>query len=139
MLLRGKTASAMRSTSRISFTEGRTRDGRSYLGRRKINSSITFAGQTVGVRPAEVQIWQASFLKYDQRYFDNERGRVPSGPSPFVPDSVSGVDHLKMARPERLFACFAGSRLKRAARALCSLRVCRLRVASLESNSRPVQ
>jgi putative transposase len=62
--------------------------GRICIGRRKINLSTDLAGQTVGVRKVEEQIWQVSFLDYDLGYFDNERGRVEPGPNPFVPDKV---------------------------------------------------
>ncbi|HEX5787311.1 MAG TPA: IS481 family transposase [Woeseiaceae bacterium] len=65
-----------------------TRCGRICLGRRKINLSTAFAGQTVGVREVDDQIWLVSFLDYDLGYFDNERGRVEPGPNPFVPDKV---------------------------------------------------
>jgi putative transposase len=53
-----------------------------------LHLSADFAGQTVGVREVEDQIWQVSFLEYDLGYFDNERGRVEPGPNPFVPDKV---------------------------------------------------
>jgi len=57
-----------------------TRCGRICIGRRKINLTIVFAGQTVRVREVEDQIWLVSFLEYDLGYFDNERGRVEPGP-----------------------------------------------------------
>jgi len=65
-----------------------TRCGRICIGRRKINLSTVFAGQTVGIREIEDQIWLVSFLDYDLGYFDKERGRVEPGPNPFVPDKV---------------------------------------------------
>ncbi len=65
-----------------------TRCGRICIGRRKINLSTAFAGQTVGVREVDDQIWLVSFLDYDLGYFDNERGRVEPGPNPFMPDKV---------------------------------------------------
>jgi len=77
-----------------------TRCGRICIGRRKINLSTAFAGQTVGVREVEDQIWQVSFMDYDLGYFDNERGRVEPGPNPFMPDKVlticpeQGVNHV---------------------------------------------
>jgi putative transposase len=57
-----------------------TRCGRICLGKRKINLSTVFAGQLVGIRETDDQIWQVSFLNYDLGYFDNERGRVEPGP-----------------------------------------------------------
>ena len=77
-----------------------TRCGRICIGRRKINLSTAFAGQTVGVREVEDQIWLVSFQEYDLGYFDNERGRVEPGPNPFTPDKVltmcpeKGVNHV---------------------------------------------
>jgi putative transposase len=62
--------------------------GRICIGRRKINVSTALAGQTLGVREVEDQIWLVSFLDYDLGYFDNERGRVEPGPNPFVPEKV---------------------------------------------------
>ena len=54
----------------------------------KINLSSAFAGQTIGIREVDDQIWQVSFLEYDLGYFDKERDRVEPGPSPFAPDKV---------------------------------------------------
>ncbi len=77
-----------------------TRCGRICLGRRKINLSSVFAGQTIGIREVDDQIWQVSFLEYDLGYFDKERDRVEPGPSPFIPDKVltmcpeQGVNHV---------------------------------------------
>jgi hypothetical protein len=65
-----------------------TRCGRICLERRKINLSTVFAGQLVGIREVEDQIWLVSFLDYDLGYFDKERGRVEPAPNPFVPDKV---------------------------------------------------
>jgi len=65
-----------------------TRCGRICIGRRKINLSSVFAGQTVGIREVDDQIWLVSFLEYDLGYFDKERDRVEPGPSPFMPDKV---------------------------------------------------
>ncbi len=62
--------------------------GRICLGRRKINLSTVFAGQFVGIREVDDQIWQVSFMDYDLGYFDKERDRVEPGPSPFAPDKV---------------------------------------------------
>jgi len=65
-----------------------TRCGRVCIGKRKINFSTVFAGQLVGIREVEDQIWLVSFMDYDLGYFDNERGRVEPGPNPFAPDKV---------------------------------------------------
>jgi putative transposase len=65
-----------------------TRCGRICIGKRKINLSTVFAGQLVGVREMEDQIWLVSVLDFDLGYFDKERDRVEPGPNPFVPDKV---------------------------------------------------
>jgi putative transposase len=65
-----------------------TRCGRICIGKRKISFSTVFAGQVVGIREVEDQLWQVSFMDYDLGYFDNERGRVEPGPNPFAPDKV---------------------------------------------------
>jgi len=68
-----------------------TRSGRTCLGRRKINLSSVFAGQTIGIREVDNQIWLVSFLQYDLGYFDQEQDRVEPGPSPFIPDTALTV------------------------------------------------
>ncbi len=75
------------------------------IGQRKINLSTAFAGQTVGFREVDDQIWQVSFLGYHLGCFDNERGRVEPGPDPFMPDKVltmcpeQGVNHVTGIHP----------------------------------------
>ena len=65
-----------------------TRCGRICIGRRKISLSTVFAGQTVGIRQVDDQVWLVSFLNYDLGFFDNNRDRVEPGKSPFTPDKV---------------------------------------------------
>ncbi len=65
-----------------------TRCGRICLGSRKINFSVVFAGQLVGIREVADQVWQVSFLGYDLGYFDKDENRVEPGPNPFTPDKV---------------------------------------------------
>jgi len=65
-----------------------TRCGRICVGQRKINFSVVFAGQLVGIREVDDQVWQVSFLDYDLGYFDKEQDRVEPGPDPFAPDKV---------------------------------------------------
>jgi putative transposase len=65
-----------------------TRCGRICFGRRKINLSNVFAGQTVGIREVADQIWLVSFMRYDLGFFDKDEGRIEPGPSPFMPDKV---------------------------------------------------
>ncbi len=82
--------SVSRSSALSPATRSKTvaTSGRICLGRRKINLSSVFAGQTIGIREVDDQIWLVSFLEYDLGYFDKERDRVEPGPSPFTPDKV---------------------------------------------------
>ncbi len=47
-----------------------TRCGRICIGRRKINLSVVFAGQYVGVREVADEVWLVSFLDYDLGFFE---------------------------------------------------------------------
>ena len=53
------------------------------IGKRKINLSQVFAGQKVGIREVDEQIWLVSFMHYDLGFFDQEIGRVECAPNPF--------------------------------------------------------
>jgi putative transposase len=57
--------------------------GRICIGKRKINLSQAFAGQTVGVREVDEKIWLVTFMNYDLGFFDNQSGRVESTANPF--------------------------------------------------------
>jgi putative transposase len=61
-----------------------TQCGRICLGKRKINLSIVFAGQFVGIREVDDKIWLVSFLDFDLGYFDEAAARVEPGPNPFA-------------------------------------------------------
>ena len=65
-----------------------TRCGRICIGKRKINLSKVFAGQIVGIREVDDQIWLVSFLDYDLGFFDKDEGRVEPAPNPFAPETV---------------------------------------------------
>ena len=58
--------------------------GRICQGRRKINLSTVFAGQAVGIKQVEDQIWLVSFMTYDLGYFDHETGRLEPIANPFA-------------------------------------------------------
>ena len=60
-----------------------TNCGRICIGKRKINLSQAFAGQTVGVREVSEKIWLVSFMDYDLGFFDHESGRVECAENPF--------------------------------------------------------
>lgn len=53
-----------------------TRCGRICLDGRKINFSTVFAGQNVGIRQVDDNIWQVTFMNYDVGYFDNVANRI---------------------------------------------------------------
>ena len=63
-----------------------TKCGRICIGKRKINLSTVFAGQTVGIREVADRIWLVSFLDYDLGFFDEDVGRVEPTTNPFVPE-----------------------------------------------------
>jgi len=65
-----------------------THCGRICLGKRKINLSKVFAGQFVGIREVDEQIWLVSFMDYDLGFFDQDEGRVEPAPNPFAPEKV---------------------------------------------------
>jgi len=60
-----------------------TNCGRICIGRRKINLSIVFAGQNVGIKEVSDQVWLVSFMQYDLGFFDQETGRITSAENPF--------------------------------------------------------
>lgn len=60
-----------------------THCGRICLGRRKINLSIVFAGQNVGIKEVSEKIWLVTFMNYDLGFFDHEQGRVECARNPF--------------------------------------------------------
>lgn len=59
--------------------------GRICYNRKKINLSLVFAGQTVGIKQVEDNIWLASFRDYDLGYFDDETCRLGPLHNPFGP------------------------------------------------------
>jgi len=61
-----------------------TRRGRICWNRRKINVSVVFAGQNVGVRQVSDRIWLVSFMDYDLGYFDDETSRLEPIANPFA-------------------------------------------------------
>lgn len=61
-----------------------TRCGRICWNRHKINISVVFAGQNVGVRQVSDRIWLVSFMDYDLGYFDDETCRLEPIANPFA-------------------------------------------------------
>ena len=62
-----------------------TRCGRICLNGKKINFSVVFAGQNVGIKEVSEKIWLVSFMDYDLGYFDEDSCRVEPGVNPFGP------------------------------------------------------
>ncbi|MET0035788.1 MAG: integrase core domain-containing protein [Candidatus Thiodiazotropha lotti] len=65
-----------------------TRCGWICFGKRKINLSTVLAGQCVGIREIDDQIWLVSFMHYDLGFFDQTENRVEPAPDPFAPEKV---------------------------------------------------
>ena len=59
--------------------------GRICFNRQKINLSMVFAGQSVGVKQVGDQIWLVSFMDYDLGYFDHQTCRLEPLDNPFGP------------------------------------------------------
>ncbi len=62
-----------------------TNCGRICLGRKKINFSAVFAGQAVGIKEVQDDIWLVSFMDYDLGYFDLETRVLEPLENPFGP------------------------------------------------------
>jgi putative transposase len=60
-----------------------TQCGRLCFGDRKINLSVVFAGQNVGVREVADHVWLVTFMHYDLGFFDDQECRVECAPNPF--------------------------------------------------------
>lgn len=48
-----------------------------------MNLSTVFAGQNVGIKQIDGQIWLVSFMHYDLGFFDDETCRLEPTPTPF--------------------------------------------------------
>ena len=66
-----------------------THCGRICIGKRKISLSRAFAGQLVGIREVEDQIWLVTFMEYDLGFFDEKEGRVEPTANPFISVTVN--------------------------------------------------
>ena len=65
-----------------------TRCGRICIGKRKINLSQVFAGQIIGIKQVDNQVWLVSFMHYDIGFFDHQEARVEPAPNPFTPEKL---------------------------------------------------
>jgi putative transposase len=57
--------------------------GRICLKHRKINLSLVFAGQKVGIKQVDDRLWLVSFMDYDLGYFDDTECRLEPIENPF--------------------------------------------------------
>jgi putative transposase len=62
-----------------------THCGRICLGRKKINLSQVFAGQAVGIKEVQDDIWLVRFMDYDLGYFDLDTRVLEPLENPFGP------------------------------------------------------
>ncbi len=62
-----------------------TNCGRICIFRKKINLSVSLAGQSVGIREVDEGIWLISFMKYDLGYIDLEEKTLQPLDNPFGP------------------------------------------------------
>jgi putative transposase len=63
-----------------------TQCGRICIGSRKINLSVVFAGQTVGITEVSDKIWLVSFMQYDLGFFDEDENKIQPAINPFMPN-----------------------------------------------------
>jgi putative transposase len=84
---RGRWASASRANLALALTSSRTGSacGRICLNRQKINLSVVFAGQNVGIRQVSEKIWLVTFMDYDLGYFDDQTRRLEPPQNPLGP------------------------------------------------------
>jgi len=59
--------------------------GRLCLYRKKINLSLSLAGQAVGIKEVDSGIWLVSFMDYDLGYIDLEEKTLQPLNNPFAP------------------------------------------------------
>ena len=81
-----------------------SRCGRICLGRKKINFSQVFAGQAVGIKEVQDDIWLVSFMDYDLGYFDSETRVLeplenPLGPKVLPLQPVQSVSYVPGSDP----------------------------------------
>jgi putative transposase len=57
--------------------------GRICFNRQKVNLSVVFAGQNVGIKQVSERVWLVSFMHYDLGYFDDETCRLEPLYNPF--------------------------------------------------------
>jgi len=82
--------------------------GRICFNRQKINLSVVFAGQSVGIKQVSEEIWLVTFMHYDLGYFDTL-------PKPMTSNSKAagrfGKQDFRYLIEEDAYICPAGERL----------------------------
>ncbi len=68
--------------------------GRICFNRQKINLSVVFAGQSVGIKQVSEHIWLVTFMDDDLGYFDRETCRLRTDPQPLRTKSVTHVSGI---------------------------------------------
>jgi transposase InsO family protein len=68
--------------------------GRLCLHRKKINISTVLAGQRLGIKEVDEDIWLVSFMHYDLGYFDLEQRTLQPLENPFGPQLVPATSSL---------------------------------------------
>jgi hypothetical protein len=84
-----------------------THCGHIRLGKKKINLSTVFAGQAVGIKEVQDDIWLVSFMDYDLGYFDLETRVLEPLENPFgpkvLPMSRYVVSPMSPGRTEKIW------------------------------------
>ena len=62
-----------------------TQCGRICISSRKINVTTILAGQNVGIREVDDNIWLVTFMHYDLGFCDENEGRIEPAGNPFIP------------------------------------------------------
>jgi putative transposase len=92
-----------------------TTSGRIGFNRRKINLGQVFAGQAVGIKPADDRVWLISLMDHDLGYFADEAfaglspSQIRSGqkcyrcrqcPKPTLDSMAHRAEYVSPARPD---------------------------------------
>jgi putative transposase len=64
--------------------------GRICIAQKKVNLSVVFAGQKVGIKQVDDRIWLTSFMSYDLGYFDEDACRLEPIANPFAAKVLPG-------------------------------------------------
>ena len=75
-------------TESLARSQRRASAGASVWGKKKINFSQVFAGQAVGIKEVQDDMWLVSFMEYDFGYFDLETRVLEPLEDPFGPKAL---------------------------------------------------